>query len=467
VGINHLDDVVARLESLDRTDRGPVVPDELGPCVGENEVLDALFRLVEDRRGELLGNLTPVEHAFLDGRGRGVHRLLGAGGVGRRRRLHAVIDTLEGSDHIRVALLTVQDTSGLLEDALELAKVLVRDVDGEFGVVNTYELGIDMQSVVEAVADGILGVAIGGAIPNSGGHAVLPLRNADEEGNVFTREFPEGGEFQKRDGVALQDVFQSTHGQDAVAGAVGLDGAVQRLEARHNRSNKGRTGGERLVIGAGKLVLALPLCDGIESLLAERCGAHHLPARKENGEDLNDEDGKSDPLRRQPNSVDGSHAVDVETDQPHRGSGKVGNSAANSLGAPALGVVNVAGLPEDVGSKGPGPEELPGHTRPPLPATTLLGPLLHGGAGDLGAGNTPGAVVLAGDDVHQDREEDLNEHGDADKEYDPSGIVETTELSEEAGVALGPNRRVHVDVMVNELLLKLGDVKEATVGSVE
>lgn len=444
-------------------------PDELGPCVGEDEVLDALFRLVEDGSGKVLGDLTPVVHARLDGRGRDVHGLLGACGVGRRRRLHVVVGALEGSDHIRVALLTIQDTSGLLEDVLELAKILVGDVDGELGVVNTDELGVDVQSVVEALADNILRVTVDGAIPNGGGNAVLPLRNADEEGNVFTGEFAEGGEFQKRDGVALEDVFQGTHGQDTVGGAVGLDGAVHRLPARHDRSNEGRAGGERLALGAGDLVVALPLRDRVESLLAERAGTHHLPARKEDGEDLNEEDRKNDPLRRQPNGVDGSHGRHVESDKPHRGGVEVGNSAANGLGTPAVGVVDVARLPQDVRSEDPRPEELPGHTRPPLPATTLLGLLFHDGAGNLGAGNAPGAVPLAGNDEHQDSEEDLNEHGDADEVHDLRGVVETTELAEQAGVALGLSSGIDevLAIVVDVLLLKLGDVKEATVGSVE
>jgi hypothetical protein len=37
----------------------------------------------------------------------------------------------------------------------------------------------------------------------------------------------------------------------------------------------------------------------------------------------------------------------------------------------------------------------------------LLGQDLHGSSGDFGAADTPGAMVLAGDDPHQDSEEHL------------------------------------------------------------
>lgn len=43
----------------------------------------------------------------------------------------------------------------------------------------------------------------------------------------------------------------------------------------------------------------------------------------------------------------------------------LGNSTANGLSAPAVSVVDIARLPENVGSNDPRPEELPEDTGPP------------------------------------------------------------------------------------------------------
>lgn len=64
------------------------------------------------------------------------------------------------------------------------------------------------------------------------------------------------------------------------------------------------------------------------------------------------------PLRRNEDLVDWGHGGDVEADEPHRGSVKVGNSTANGLNSPAVGIVDVAGFPEDDGGDDPRPEEL-------------------------------------------------------------------------------------------------------------
>ena len=81
--------------------------------------------------------------------------------------------------------------------------------------------------------------------------------------------------------------------------------------------------------------------------------------------------------------------------------------AADCLGAPALGVVDVTRAPQHDRRDHPGPEELPENTRPPLPAAALLDQLLHRGAVYFGARSAPGAVKLARDDPHQDRKKDL------------------------------------------------------------
>lgn len=69
-------------------------------------------------------------------------------------------------------------------------------------------------------------------------------------------------------------------------------------------------------------------------------------------------------------------------------------------------------LPKNDRRNDPGPEELPGHSRPPLPSPAHLHLLLHRGAGGFGAGDTPGTMPLAGDDVHQAKDENLDDRLD-------------------------------------------------------
>lgn len=95
------------------------------------------------------------------------------------------------------------------------------------------------------------------------------------------------------------------------------------------------------------------------------------------------------PLRRNEDRVDRGHGGGVEADEPHRGSVEVGNSAANGLDSPAVGIVDVARLPEDDGGNDPRPEELRDHTGPPFPSCALCCEYLCRGTMDSGARNTP------------------------------------------------------------------------------
>lgn len=267
--------------------RNPATPDKLGPCVGEHEVLDLLLCLVEDGLVELIRNVTPVLHTVSKRAGLygGLHSYLGAiGRVGRAR-------FVEGCDLVDLALFAVQDTCGALEDGLEPPERLRGDVDGEFCVADADELCVDVEGAVEAFADQLLEVLAGAR-----GQGALPLGDAGEEGDVFGGEVVEGGEFEKGSRVAFEDVIQGAHGEDAVVGAVGLDGAVSGLPARHYRVDHCGYGVDGFSFGAGGLGLLLPLCDCVECFSNEGLVAHNLPAGQEDSEDFHEPNGKANPI---------------------------------------------------------------------------------------------------------------------------------------------------------------------------
>ena len=70
-------------------------------------------------------------------------------------------------------------------------------------------------------------------------------------------------------------------------------------------------------------------------------------------------------------------------------------------------VLDLTRLPEDVRSHNPSPAKLPEDCRPPLPSPAHFHLLLHWGTSDFGARDTPRAMPLAGDDVHQAKDDDL------------------------------------------------------------
>lgn len=195
--------------------------------------------------------------------------------------------------------------------------------------------------------------------------------------------------------------------------------------------------------------------------------AHDFPAWKKDGEDLNDHDGETNPLRGHPDLVDRGHLGNVYTDQPHWGGMETSDSAADGLDAPAVGVVNAAGLPENERSDEPGPEELHTQARPPFPSGTLFRQDFHWGSGNLGAGNTPRAVVLAGNEPHQDSKEDLTEHGDGAPEKDFGGILGALETADQAGWGRNGGAVAEVVGVHGELLLLISDVEEASVRAME
>ena len=151
-----------------------------------------------------------------------------------------------------------------------------------------------MQGAVEPLVDQLLDVGIlgGGVVPGGLGQRVLPLDDASQECNVLTGEVIESRELLQRSRVALENGLQSTHGQDTVArvAVAGLDRTADGLESGDDGSDHGRARVERLEIGVGSLGLDLPLREEVEGLLTEDLVAHHLPARKEDGEDFDEKD---------------------------------------------------------------------------------------------------------------------------------------------------------------------------------
>lgn len=109
------------MHRLARAYRRRPVLDELGPRIGENKILDALLRIIKDIRPERLGNVPPVLHTVMDGTHGALQLLLGAVGIGRRRR---GLEGVKGGGGIDLALVAVQDPSRPLEDVLQFFEIL-------------------------------------------------------------------------------------------------------------------------------------------------------------------------------------------------------------------------------------------------------------------------------------------------------------------------------------------------------
>lgn len=104
----------------------------------------------------------------------------------------------------------------------------------------------------------------------------------------------------------------------------------------------------------------------------------------------------------------------------------------------------------------------------PFPSLTLGSLLGHFAAVDLGAGNTPGAMPLARNDIIKDGQKDLNEHANAHGDEDLGRVVETAETVDQAGLGLSIWRGIDETItMLSILALKFGDVKETSIGGVE
>lgn len=360
--------------------------------------------VVEDRRAEPARHVADVLGAVLDRRERALAELGVCGrGHGGLERGGAV----DGA-----ALVAVEDQSRRFEHVVELLEVLRRDVDGELGVADADELGVDVEGSVEGFTDGLLGSLVGLAgrgVSHGLGQAGLPLGDRSQEGDVLAGEVIQSRETLQGGRVAFEDVFQGAHVEDALAGTVvAEDGVAVGLPAGHHRVDHSSSRAERLGLRVGALGADFPLLDGLEGFLLEGLLAEDFPAGEQDGEDLHDDDGQADPLGGNPDLVDDFERRDVESDEPHGRRVETGNGTGNGLHTPALGVVDVARVPQNDGRNNPRPEELPEHARPPFPATALLGQDLHVAAVHLSAGDTERGVVLARHHPHDDGEEDLS-----------------------------------------------------------
>lgn len=212
---------------------------------------------------------------------------------GLRRSLHGSLLRgfwkIKRGGRVDVHLVAVQGASRCLEDGLHPLELRRRNVDGELGVLDADKLGVDAKSTVEPLADELPGGAILDAIADRLGQRRLPLGNTGQKGDVFAGEVAEGREFLKRRRVALQDVLERAHGEDALLGIGGFDGADGGLAAAHQGVDGCGSGIDRLGAGARVLVLSLPLRDRVQGLLTESRRLHNLPTGQENSQNLQDQ----------------------------------------------------------------------------------------------------------------------------------------------------------------------------------
>lgn len=281
---------------------------KLGPRVGQHQVLDLLFGVVEDVRVEGRRD-REVEHAV----GRQVRHLRHGLEVGLAQRLLEVrVEAVVVASCCQVGrravgrrvakgrgrALRVPPAVELLgrlgKHVVELLAVARRDVDGELRVLEADKVRVDADSADKGV------VALRGADLEQAAVA-LPVGDVGQETHVLAREILEGGELEQGLGVVLEDVLQGGHGQGRVA-RVGAGRLGSGALAGNGRGGQGRAGEARALlrngvgVGGGALVAAFPGGDGIEGLLLEVVRLVYLQAGNTNGEDFNEEDGKRVPV---------------------------------------------------------------------------------------------------------------------------------------------------------------------------
>lgn len=165
-------------------------------------------------------------------------------------------------------------------------------------MANTDKLGIDVQRTVEAFADDVALVPFlqCAAVLDALWESAAPFRDAGEEDDVFAGEFAQSGEFLEWGWVALEDVFEGAHCEDAVARVECACRAVG-FPAGHNRFYHCHVGVEGLFFGVGGFDFEFPACDRLEGFLSEGLVAHDFPAGEEDCEDFDEHDGEADPMK--------------------------------------------------------------------------------------------------------------------------------------------------------------------------
>ena len=199
------------LEILDRTNRSPVIPNELRPGIRKHKILDTSLGSIKDRSVKVHRNITPVLNAVLN---RTRILLQSLPGVRRRRRRQIESVFIKRTGGITgLALLAVHKTRRLLENVFQLPQLLVRDVDGELGMADADKLRVDVQREVEVFADDVaLALFLEGAAVLDGlRESAAPFCDAGQEDDVLAGEFAQSGEFLEGGGVALEDVLECAH----------------------------------------------------------------------------------------------------------------------------------------------------------------------------------------------------------------------------------------------------------------
>lgn len=132
--------VAAGLNSAGHVKRPPLL-DELGPCVCQNQVLDAKLGIVKHAFAELVRDFAPVTD--------------NVEGALRINAMGSVIERSAGIGAV-AALAAADDSCGVFKHGLKALEVCGREVDLELGVGCADELDVDLERAFEALAGQLL-----------------------------------------------------------------------------------------------------------------------------------------------------------------------------------------------------------------------------------------------------------------------------------------------------------------------
>lgn len=117
--------------------KGSPLPDELGPCVCQNQVLDACLGVVKHLLTELGRDVAPVTN--------------NVEGALRVNTMRSIIERSAGIS-AAAAFVATDDLRGVFKHGLEALEVCGGEVDLELGVGRTDEVHVDLERAFEALA---------------------------------------------------------------------------------------------------------------------------------------------------------------------------------------------------------------------------------------------------------------------------------------------------------------------------